>query len=162
METGDGRYEMSRLAARNPDFEESVRSSFARQKFMDYIGATIEIVEPGLCEIHLVPRDVLTQQHGFVHGGVLATLVDASAGYAAFSLMPADASPLTVEYKLNILRPGKGDKLIARSHVVKSGRTLSVVHADCFNVVKGEEEICVTSIQTLITLQGRDDGERCA
>jgi len=130
------------------------------------------VVEPGLCEVHLVPRPELTQQHGFVHGGVLATLVDTASGYAAFSLMPADAAPLTVEYKLNILRPGGGDKLVARARVVKPGRTLNVVRvvkpgrtlnvvqADCFNVRGGTEEMCVTSLQTLMAMSGWDDRKR--
>ncbi len=151
---------MTKLQPKNPDYEARVRGSYARQGFMAYLGAILETVEPGFCEVHLVPRPELTQQHGFVHGGVLATLVDTASGYAAFSLMPADAAPLTVEYKLNILRPGGGDKLIARARVVKPGRTLNVVQADCFNVRGGAEEMCVTSLQTLMTMTGWDDRAR--
>jgi len=142
------------------DFEARIRESFGRQPFMELVGATIENVAPGSCEIHLTPRHELTQQHGFVHGGVLATLVDNAAGYSAFTLMAADAAPLTVEYKLNILRPGGGDKLIARGRVIKPGKTISVVHADCYNIRDGAEEICVASIQTLMTMTGWDDSRR--
>lgn len=151
---------MTGFTAADPQFEQRVRGSFARQPFMGFLGATLEAVAPGVCEIHLVPRQELTQQHGFVHGGVLASLVDTAAGYAAFSLMPADAAPLTVEYKLNILRPGGGERLVTRAHVIKPGRSLSVVQADCFNLREGREQICVTSIQTLMTMTGWDDGRR--
>jgi uncharacterized protein (TIGR00369 family) len=141
----------------NPDFEARVRESFGRQPFMKHIGATLEVLAPGYCEIHLSNRKELTQQHGFVHGGVLATIADSAAGYAAFSLMPADASVLTVEYKLNIMRPGQGERMVAKARVIKPGRNLTVVGADVFAVRDGAEVMCVTSIQTLMTLHGRED-----
>jgi len=141
----------------NPEFETRVRESFARQPFMAFIGAEIAVVEPGFCEIHLPYRPELTQQHGFVHGGALATLADNAAGYAAFSLMPADASVLTVEYKLNIIRPGLGDKMTARARVIKPGRTITVVESNVFGTKDGKEVMCVTSIQTIMALHGRDD-----
>jgi uncharacterized protein (TIGR00369 family) len=147
--------------AKNPDFAARCRESYGRQAFMEMLGATMEAIEPGYCEIHLPARPDLTQQHGFIHGGVLATLADTVAGYSAFSLMPADSAPLTVEYKLSILRPGGGAKLVARGHVVKPGRTLTVVQADVYNVAEdGSEEMCVTSLQTLMTMQGWDDSAR--
>jgi uncharacterized protein (TIGR00369 family) len=91
----------------------------------------------------------------------LATIADTVAGYSAFSLMPAEAAPLTVEYKLNILRPGGGAKVVAKGRVVKPGRTLTVVQADVYNVAEdGAEEICVTSLQTLMAMQGWDDAAR--
>ncbi len=143
--------------AQNPDFVARVRDSYARQPFMAYLGAELTTIEPGYCEIELPFRGELTQQHGFVHGGVLATLADTVSGYAAFSLMPAAAAPLTVEYKLNIVRPGGGEALVARGRVVKPGRTLTVVQADVFNIEKGKESLCVTSLQTLMAMTGRDD-----
>ena len=144
---------------RDPDFAARVRDSFGRQPFMRYIGATIAVIEPGFCEIHLPYREELTQQHGYIHGGCMATLADNAAGYAAYTLMAADASPLTVEYKLNILRPGAGHTLIARGRVLKPGRTLSVVNADVFALNAGEETLCVTSIQTLMALAGKADDD---
>ena len=141
----------------DPDFAARVRDSFARQPFMDYIGALITSLAPGYCEITVASRRELTQQHGFVHGGVLASIADSAAGYAAFSLMPADATILTVEYKLNILRPGDGEAMIARGRVVKPGRTLSVVQSDVFASKGGKEELVLTSLQTLMRLDGRTD-----
>jgi uncharacterized protein (TIGR00369 family) len=141
----------------NPAFAARVRDSFARQPMMAHIGAELVTIEPGYCEIHLPYRRELTQQHGYVHGGVLATIIDSAAGYAAFSLMPADASILTVEYKLNILRPGEGERMIARGRVIKSGRSLSVVNADAYAVKGGVETLCVTSIHTLLALHGKAD-----
>ena len=144
----------------NPDYAQRVRDSFDRQAFMGFLGAELTTLEPGYCLIDLAVREELTQQHGFVHGGVLASLADTVAGYAAFSLMPADAAPLTVEYKLNILRPGGGALVRARGEVIKPGRTLTIVRADVFNVDEGVETQCVTSIQTLMTMQGWDDATR--
>lgn len=141
----------------NPEFAARVRDSFGRQPFMDHIGATLTVIEPGYCEIALSNRQELTQQHGFVHGGVLATLADSAAGYAAFSLMPADASVLTVEYKLNIMRPGRGETVTAKARVIKPGRSLTVVGSDVYATENGEETLCVASIQTLMTLHGRAD-----
>jgi uncharacterized protein (TIGR00369 family) len=145
----------------NPDFAARVRDSFGRQPFMDLIGARITGLAPGFCEIAVSYRPELTQQHGFVHGGVLASIADAAAGYAAFSLMPAEASILTVEYKLNILRPGRGEAMIARARVLKPGRTLTVVQSDVFGRRDadrdGGEEQVVSSLQTLMCLYGKAD-----
>jgi uncharacterized protein (TIGR00369 family) len=141
----------------DPDYEARVRDSFARQPFMAHIGARLAGLAPGFCEIALPARRELTQQHGFVHGGALASIADSAAGYAAFSLMPADATVLTVEYKLNILRPGDGEAMIARGRVVKPGRTLFVVQADVFARKGGAEAMVLTSLQTLMRLDGRSD-----
>jgi uncharacterized protein (TIGR00369 family) len=148
---------MSGFQPANPDFEARVRDSFSRQPFMGFLGAELAAVEPGYCEIHLARRAELTQQHGYMHGGALATLADNAAGYAAFSLMPADASVLTVEYKLNIMRPGVGDRMTARAKVIKAGRTITVVESNVYGVDNGKEVMCVTSIQTIMALHGRED-----
>jgi uncharacterized protein (TIGR00369 family) len=148
---------MNGLKSENPDFEARVRDSFSRQPFMGFIGAELAVIEPGFCEIHLPYRKELTQQHGYVHGGALATLADSAAGYAAFSLMPADASVLTVEYKLNIIRPGLGDRMAARATVIKGGRTITVVESNVYGVEDEKEVMCVTSIQTIMALHGRED-----
>ncbi|MCW5749367.1 MAG: PaaI family thioesterase [Alphaproteobacteria bacterium] len=137
-----------------------VRDSFARQPFMDHLGASMTRIEPGLCEIEAGHRPQLTQQHGYFHGGVLAALADSAAGYAAYSLMPADATVLTVEYKINILRPGQGDRLLARGRVIKPGRTLTVVQADVVARRGEHETLCLTSLQTLMRLDGQPDDAR--
>lgn len=148
---------MSTFRPADPGYEARVRDSFARQPFMALLGARITALAPGFCEITVDYRRELTQQHGFVHGGVLASIADSAAGYAAFSLMPADASIFTVEYKLNLLRPGRGASMIARGRVLKPGRTLSVVQADVFaRGQKGEEQV-VSSLQTLMCLAGKSD-----
>lgn len=141
----------------NPAYAARVRDSFGRQPFMAHIGARITALAPGFCEITADWRPDLTQQHGFVHGGVLASIADTAGGYAAFSLMPADATVLTVEFKLNMLRPGRGAAMIARGRVLKPGRTLSIVQADVFARDGGREEQVVSSLQTLMCLAGKSD-----
>jgi uncharacterized protein (TIGR00369 family) len=142
---------------RNPDFEARVRGSFARQNAMGLIGARMTRVEPGRVEIELPVRDDLGQQHGFVHGGIVGMIADSAGGYAAFTLMPADASVLTVEYKLNMLAPAEGDLLIARGEVLKPGRSLSVVRADVW-ARRGDKETRVAAMQqTLMVMHGTPD-----
>ena len=126
---------------------------------MELIGAEMTRVEPGFCEIRLPYRPQLTQQHGFVHGGIVGMIADSAGGYAAYTLFPADASILTVEYKLNLLAPGKGETLVARAHVVKPGRTLTVVRADVYAIHGANEVLCASMQQTLITLHGKSDKE---
>lgn len=149
---------METFTPKDPDFKTRVRESFERQRFMDYIGALLTDLGPGSCEIRLPYRTELTQQHGFFHGGVVGTLADNSAGYAAFTLMPADATILTVEYKLNLMAPGKGEELVARGQVLRAGRTLTVCKADVYAVEDGKETICASVLETLIRLDGRSDG----
>ena len=122
------------------------------------IGAELTRVEPGRCEIVLPYREALSQQHGFFHGGVIATIADNASGYAAYSLMPADASVLTVELKLNLLAPGAGEALIARAQVERAGRTLTVVDTDVFALNKGQETKIARMLGTFICLHKRSDG----
>jgi len=137
----------------DPDFARRCRESFGRQKAMALIGARLTGVEPGLCEITLPFREDLTQQKGFVHGGILGMIADTACGYAAFSLMPAGCSLVTVEYKMNILSPGRG-AMIARGHVVKAGRTLTIARAE----VHAEDGKHVASMQqTLMMLAATPD-----
>ncbi len=143
--------------APNPDFAARVLASFSRQRIMALLGAELASVAPGFCEITLPFKDALCQQHGFFHGGVIGTIADSAGGYAGFSLMPQDASVLTVEYKLNLIAPADGDRLTARGHVVKPGRTLMVTRADV-TVSKDDREIlCATLLQTLMTMHGKKD-----
>ena len=142
---------------RNPDFEARVRGSFARQNAMGLIGARMTRVEPGRVEIELPVREDLGQQHGFVHGGIVGMIADSAGGYAAFTLMPAGASVLTVEYKVNMLAPAEGDLLVARGEVLKPGRTLSVVRADVW-ARRGDRETRVAAMQqTLMVMHGTPD-----
>lgn len=143
---------MTGFDPRNPDFERAVRDSFARQAFMHRLGAELLHVGPGLTEIGLDYDETLSQQHGYFHGGVIGTLADNAGGYAAFTLMPAESNVLTVEYKMNIVAPGRGERLIARGQVIRPGRTLTVTRADVFAVDGGTETLCATMLQTLMRL----------
>lgn len=149
---------MSELRTSNPDFAARVQESFARQAFMAHIGARLEEVGAGRCEIVLPYREELTQQHGFFHGGIIGTLADNACGYAAFTLAPADASILTVEYKVNIVSPGDGAHLVARARVVRPGRALVVCQCDVFAVKDGREKLSATALATMMLMHGRDDG----
>jgi uncharacterized protein (TIGR00369 family) len=115
----------------DPEFKERIQESFGRQKAMALIGATLTRVEPGRCEIALPWREDLTQQKGFIHGGIVGMIADSAAGYAAYTLMPTSASLVTVEYKLNILAPALR-ALVARGEVVRPGRTLTVARAEVY------------------------------
>jgi len=154
---------MTGFDPREPDFANRVRDSFARQPFMATIGAELTDVAPGRCEIRLPYDRTLTQQHGFFHGGVIATIADNAAGYAAFSLMPAESSVLTVEFKLNIVAPGRGEALLARASVLRPGRTLTAAQIHVYAVADGVETLCAAGLETLmclpgVCLPGRDDG----
>jgi len=118
-------------APSDPRFAQRCRASFARQKAMALIGATLTVVEPGYVEIELPYREDLTQQKGFIHGGVLGMIADTACGYAAFSLMPAGCSLVTVEYKINILAPARR-ALVAKARVVKPGRTLTIARGEVY------------------------------
>ncbi len=111
----------------NPSFAADIEGSFARQPIMNLIGATLSLVEPGVVEITLPYRADLAQEHGYLHAGVIATIADSACGYAAYSLMPAGSEVLSVEFKVNLLRPAQGKTFVARAEVIKAGRTLTVV-----------------------------------
>ena len=141
------------MHAPDPNFAERIRESFGRQKAMALIGASLKSVAPGRVEISLPYRDDLTQQKGFVHGGILGMIADTACGYAAFSLMPAGGSLVTVEYKMNILTPARG-ALVAHGSVVRPGRTLTVARAEVY----AEDGTHVASMQqTLMMLPDRSD-----
>src|SRR5574343_510757 len=131
---------MNRIS--DPHFAERVRASFAKQQAMDLIRATLPVVEHGRTEIHLPHWPGVEQQHGFVHGGVVGMIADSAAGYAAMTTVPASASVLTVEYKMNLMAPADGETLIARGKVVRAGRTLVVTQAEVFGGKEGKETQC--------------------
>ena len=149
---------MSRFTPKNPDFATRVRDSFNRQGAMAHIGAEMTRIEPGVVDIAVNYRPELAQQHGYFHGGIVGMIADSAGGYAAFSLMPEDASVLTVEYKINLLAPSDGTRLVAKGRVTRTGRTLSVCHVDVFVERDGKEHLCATLLQTLITMTGKSDG----
>ena len=146
---------MSHSAASH--FAERVRASFERQNAMHLIQATLPVVEQGRTEIHLPHWQGVEQQHGFVHGGVVGMIADSAAGYAAMTVVPADASVLTVEFKMNLMAPADGEKLIARGEVVRSGRTLIVTQAQVFAVKAGKESLCALMQQTIMVMHGRGE-----
>ncbi len=141
----------------NPDFEARVRDSFARQPFMDLLGAEMTAVGPGMVEIRLPYREDLCQQHGYFHGGAIGTLADNAGGYAAFTLMAAKDSVLTVEYKMNIVAPGRGDALVAVGTVLKPGRRLTVTEVKVYGEKDGVRKLCATAISTLMTMEDMSD-----
>jgi uncharacterized protein (TIGR00369 family) len=146
-----------KLQPADPDFAARVRASFQGQGFMRHLGAEMTVVEPGVCEIRLPFREELGQQHGFFHAGAVAAVADSAGGYAAYTLMASGDSVLTVEYKINLLAPGRGEEVIARARVVRAGRTLTVCQVDVYAVRDGAETHCATTQQTVIRLRERPD-----
>jgi uncharacterized protein (TIGR00369 family) len=147
---------MQGFVPQDVNYEMRVRESFSRQKLMQTIGATLTKVMPGEVEISLQFQVDLTQQHGFIHAGIVATLADTACGYAAFSLMAPDAAVLTVEYKINLLSPAAGDSLIALGKVTKPGRTLTVCSGDVFAVKEGDKKLVATMLATMMSIRDRD------
>jgi uncharacterized protein (TIGR00369 family) len=147
---------MKDFASQDENYELRVRESFSKQNLMKTIGASLTKVLPGEVEISLEYRDDLTQQHGFIHAGLVATLADTACGYAAFSLMAPDAAVLTVEYKINLLSPAIGESLIACGKVTKPGRTLTVCSGDVFAFKEGEKKMVATMIATMMSIRGRE------
>jgi uncharacterized protein (TIGR00369 family) len=146
---------MGTLQPLDPEFEVRVRSSFARQAVMSTIGARLMRVAPGEVDIELPFRHELTQQHGFLHAGVVSMVVDSACGYAALTLMPPGTAVLTTEYKVNLVAPAAGEVVIARGRVLKAGRTLTVAKGDAFAVKGGEEKLVATMLATLMTVRER-------
>ena len=137
---------------RNPSYKEEVAKSFAQQAIMKLVGAELTRVDPGVVEITIGYRPDLTQQNGFLHAGLIATIADSACGYAAYSLMPPGSEVLSVEFKVNLLRPAKGSSFTARAEVIKAGKTLTVVNA---NVLADNKELVATMLGTMICLQAK-------
>ena len=138
---------------RNTAFAEEIKQSFVKQTIMGLIGAELSRVEPGVIEITLPYRADLAQQHGYLHAGIVTTIADSACGYAAYSLMLPNSEVLSVEFKVNLLRPAKGTQYLSRAEVVKSGRTLTVVRADVFGIDdEGKRELVATMLGTMICL----------
>ncbi|CAA7612326.1 conserved hypothetical protein [Candidatus Terasakiella magnetica] len=135
------------------EHQRRVRDSFDRQAFMTTIGARMTGLEPGHCVLEMASRPDLCQQNGFIHAGATTALADTAAGYAAFSLMPPGTDVLTVEFKMNLLNPAKGERLIARAQVIKPGRTLMVVRSDVVAITGTEEKPVATMLATMMCLK---------
>lgn len=142
---------------RDPGYVERVRASFDLQQAMHLIGARLAVVEPGYTEIHLPYKAEITQQHGFIHGGVVGMIADSAAGYAANTLTPADSSVLTVEYKLNLIAPADGERMVARGEVIRSGRTLIITKAEVFAIKAEQWTLCAVMQQTIMAMHGRKE-----
>jgi len=138
------------------DTENRIRSSFAKQGLMSTLGATIGPISPGEVEIALRPRPELSQQHGFVHAGAVAAIADSAAGYAALSLMPPGTGVLSTEFKINLLAPAIGDRIVARGRVVKAGRTLTVAQSEVFAETDGNETLVALLTATMMTVEARE------
>ncbi|MGP0094684.1 MAG: PaaI family thioesterase [Xanthobacteraceae bacterium] len=141
---------------KDPNYDQRVRASFARQRAMQTLGIEIARLEPGEIELTMPYGLAFTQQHGFMHAGIITTALDSACGYAAFSLMPADAAVLTVEFKANFIAPAKGERFVFRANVVKPGRTLTVCDARAFALGQSADEVLVATMTgTLMALVER-------
>jgi len=141
---------------KDPGYVDRVRASFERQGAMKTLGATLASVNAGKIVIELPWAEALTQQHGFLHAGMVAAALDSACGYAASSLMPADAAVLTIEYKINLLAPAQGQRFRMAGQVVKPGRTITVVEGRAFAIDEGREKLIATMACTVMTVMGRD------
>lgn len=133
-----------------------VAESFEKQGFMTTLGARLLRVAPGEVEIELPVGPLVSQQHGFVHAGAVAAIADSACGYAALTRMPAGVGVLTAEFKINLLAPAAGERLIARGRVVKAGRTLTLALAEVFAVRDGAEKLCAMLTATCMAVGGRE------
>jgi uncharacterized protein (TIGR00369 family) len=147
------------MIAPDPNFAQRTRDSFARQPAMATLGVTLEIIEAARVVLAMAHRTDLTQQHGFVHAGILAAALDSACGYAAFTLMPAGAGVLTIEFKINLLAPARGPLLRFEGRVTKAGRTISVVDGQAFEfeAAGAGSKLVATMTATVMTVTGRDD-----
>ena len=140
----------------NPDFATVVRESFARQGLMQMMGATLDRVEPGIVDISMPYSETLTQQHGFMHAAAITAIADSASGYAALSLMPAGSEVLTIELKVNLLRPAAGTHFVAEGRVIKPGKTITVSRADVFaRTDDGVPTLVATLTATMIAQAGQ-------
>lgn len=147
--------------AQEPDslvaMRKRVSDSFDRQGLMRHLGASIESIEPGEVRLKLPYRAELTQQHGFFHAGASSALADTAGGYAGFTLFPEGSSVLTVEFKINLVAPARGDYLLAVGKVLRSGRTLTICQLEIFGVTPKGRDLVAIGQQTLMCMHGKPD-----
>jgi uncharacterized protein (TIGR00369 family) len=138
-------------------YEERVRASYAKQTVMGTLGAVLERVAPGEVDIRMPCREEFTQQHGFLHAGIVSTALDSACGYAAYSLMPEDTGVLSIEFKVNLIRPARGAELLAKARVVRAGRQVTVCTGEAY-AVAGDREVLIAQMQgTMMSIHGRED-----
>ena len=147
----------SAFVPRDPGFAKRVEASFGRQAFMGHLGVELAHVAPGEVDLVVPFQEGLTQQHGFFHAGVAATIADSAAGYAALSLFAPGTGVLTTEFKINLLAPARGERLVAQGRVVKSGRTLTVCQSEVAAVSDGAETLVAVGLFTMMQVQGLED-----
>ena len=148
---------MQSFEPRDPDWQTRVRLSAARQAFMIALGVELGDMAPGAIDLVLPYREDLTQQHGFFHAGATTTIADSAAGYAALSLFPPGTGVLTTEFKMNLLNPGRGERLVACGRVIKPGRTLTVCKSDVYGLTAEHRVHVATGLYSMICLEGLDD-----
>jgi len=146
---------MAQFEPKNPDFDARVRESFDLQSVMHTLGVGIAELSPGHIVLEMAHSDALTQQHGFLHAGIVSTALHSACGYAAFSLMPAEAAVLTVEFKINLLNPADGERFRFVADVIKPGRTLTICEARAYALKGQDEKLVATMTGTLMALVGR-------
>ena len=144
-----------RFESKDPGFAQRVRESFAQQSAMASLGIAITRIEPGEIELAMDYAPAYTQQHGFIHAGIITTALDSACGYAAYSLMAAGAEVLTVEFKTNLLAPASGERFMFRARVIKPGRTLTVCEAQALALQSGAERLIATMTGTLMAVSAR-------
>lgn len=146
---------MPQFEPKNADYDARTRASFDQQKVMHTLGIRIAELSPGRIVLEMPHNGALTQQHGFLHAGIVSTALDSACGYAAFSLMSAEAAVLTVEFKVNLLNPADGDRFRYVAEVVKPGRTLTICEARAYALKGEDEKLVATMTGTLMALVGR-------
>lgn len=146
----------TRFEPRCAQYAGRVRDSFARQGAMQTLGARLGMLEPGAVDIELPWAPALTQQHGFLHAGMVATALDSACGYAGFTLMAEDAAVLTIEFKINLMAPAKGEQFRMEGRVIKPGRTITVCEGRAFAIDGSQEKLVATMGCTLMAVTGRE------
>nr|CAD6616673.1 PaaI family thioesterase [Rhizobium sp. Khangiran2] len=139
------------------DFRERIRQSFGRQPAMETIGAELTRIEQAMVEIELPFDPKLTQQHGLMHGGIISTALDTACTYAAFSVIPPDASLLTIEFKVNLMSPGRGDRFLFRGEITKPGSTIIVADGRAYAIADGPAKLIASMTATMMVVRGRQD-----
>jgi uncharacterized protein (TIGR00369 family) len=148
---------VSTMSPKDPIFRDRVQSSFDKQGLMSTLGASILSIAPGAVDVALSPTPSVSQQHGFVHAGAVSAIADTAAGYAALSLMPPGAGVLTTEFKINLVAPAAGDRIVARGRVIKAGRTLTLAQAEVVAESGGKEKLVALLTATLMTIEDREE-----
>lgn len=141
---------------KEPDYAEKVIESFNRQNVMKLMNASIISIRPGEVELAFPYQSELTQQHGFIHAGIVSTVLDSACGYAAFSLMPRNAAVLTIEFKLNLLSPSKGEHFRAVGSVRKPGKNITVAEGELFSYADGEQKLTAIMVGTIMSVYNRE------